>query len=269
MLPRVPLVASIAFPVAAFFAACSAGDVSPPPPLSDGGATVEGGGAESSSGGSGPVQQGSIRDLTTSLPVASAKLTLGAATATTDANGKYQVTVDGTKSFNMKVEKDGYYTLTEQETLVKQDIDLGVTSFLPESTAALLTASLAGYDPGKGVLSLAIENHGCTDEGGATFTVTGPDGKPPAGSTLVYAVGSKPSLPSASATSAQKDAFPHAVAFNLPPNVPISVTVQHPTCTMVQFPVDKQVDTGTVTYVSATVATLPGKATSFLRLFLK
>jgi hypothetical protein len=227
----------------------------------DGSNVTEGGGES----GGGPTQKGQIIDLTTKAAVAGANITLGAAKVTTDATGKYQVAVDPTKSFNMKVEKTGYYTLTEQESQVKVDIDLGKTSFLPETTATLLTATLTGYDPKLGILSVAIEKQGCADEGGATFDLTA-DGKPIQGSSLFYF---QDNLPSASATAVQTDQFPHAVAFNLPVDKPITVTVKHPKCTMVPFPVDKQLDTGTITYVSATIATSAGKATSFTRVFLK
>jgi hypothetical protein len=248
--------------------ACGAGDVSPPPPIGDAGSTVDGpsgsdtGGGE---GGSGPTQQGQIKDLSTKQAVSGAKITLGASTATTDATGKYSATVDPTKSFNMKVEKDGYYTLTEQESLVKASIDLGVTSFLSSSTATLLVGTLTGYDDTKGVLSVAIENQGCADETGATFDMKA-NGQPVAGATLYYF---DSGFPSPSAKAAQAGQFPHAVAFNIPPSTPITVTVTHPTCKMKAFPVDKPVDTGTITYVSATISTLPGKATSFTRVFLQ
>jgi hypothetical protein len=267
MLPRVLLAASIAFPVLCLFAACGAGDVSPPPPLTDAGvdgSNVTESGGESSSGGT--TQQGQIVDLTTKLPVAGAQLTLGTGSATTDAQGKYTASVDPSKSFNMKVEKGGYYTLTEQETLVKEPIDLGKTSFLPEGTATLLLGTLTGYDSTKGVLSVAIENQGCADEAGAQFTMTGPDGKPIAGSSLYYF---DSGFPSATATAAKGGEFPHAVAFNIPVGTAVTVSVTHPTCKMIPFPVDKPLDTGKVTYVSATISTSPGKATSFTRVFLK
>src|SRR5262249_29249178 len=159
---------------------------------------------------------------------------------TTDAKGVYTVTVDPAKSFNMVVEKAGYYTLTEQETLVKASIDLGKTSFLSDSTANLLTLTLqvpgATYDPALGIVSVGVEPklHAskkalCADIGGATLDYT-VDGKPGAQSTakLIYTQGGQPSV---GQTSVDKDSAPaSAVLFNVPPGKPVTITVKHPTC---------------------------------------
>src|SRR5262245_565549 len=140
MLQRVVLSTLLASPLAFLFAACGAGDVSPPPPIGDAGTTLDGqNGPDGSGGETGPggtTQKGQIVDLSTKSGVAGATVTLGKGPVTADASGKYQGAVDPAKSFNMKVEKTGYYTLTEQETLVKADIDLGKTSLLSEATAS-------------------------------------------------------------------------------------------------------------------------------------
>ena len=255
---------------AVLFAGCNisfggAGDVSPPPPLAD--AAVEAGTDAPSSVQ--VTQKGKLVDLSTNVPIVGAKITAGVGTATTDAQGKYEVAVNPTTAFNMRAEKAGYFSLTEQETLVKASIDLGKTRYLSEDTAILLTATLNGYIEGLGVLSVAIEKQGCPDEGGATLEFTVNGAAPPSSAKMVYVSGN---APDSLKTNAQSGSFPHAVFYNLPTGVPVAVTVKHPTCTMVPFPIDKALapdGTGTVTYTSATLQTAPGKALSFLRVFLK
>jgi Carboxypeptidase regulatory-like domain len=271
MLPRLTFFAFVLCPAFVPYVACSAGDVSPPPAIDGGGGadgqvtTDGGGGGESSSGGT--TQKGKIVDLAAGNGIAGATVTLGATTVQTDSSGKYEGAVDPTKPFNMKVEKTGYYTLTEQETQVKASIDLGKTSFLSEQTASVLLGTLQNYDSTLGVLTIGIINQTCADEAGATFELT-MDGAPLTSASLYYFDDS--GAPTPAQKSAVKGQYPHhAVAFNVPVNKPVTVTGKHPTCATAPFPVDQAVDTGTITYVSAAIATLPGKATSFARIFLK
>jgi hypothetical protein len=255
--------------------------VSPPPPLPDAGVdSSSSGGVDAGGEAGGPVQNGEIVSLQLNGPVAGAAITAGAATTTTDAKGKYQVAIDPTTQFSMKVQKDGYYTLTEQLTQVKGALDLGKTSLLSEAVASTLIATLQvpAYDPTLGVLSASVEKKGCADEGGATLSFT-VDGNAPAPPAALYYVGPD-GAPSPIYKSVQSGAFPSAVFYNMPPGKTIEVTVKHPTCTMVPFPVDKNLGTdpsppfgvqgsGTVTYVNSKLTTVGGKATSFLRVFLK
>ena len=236
------------------------------PAVADSGAAdadVEGGGGDA--GPTTVTQTGQILALQSDKPVAGAKVTAGNATATTDANGGYMVVLDPKVPFNLKVASDGYYSLLEQEALVGGNIDLGTTKLLPESTATLLISTLNGYDATLGILSVGIEKQGCADEGGALISYT-VDGQAPTSSKLTYTASG---VPSGTQTSAAKDSFPHAIVYNLPPGKPVSVTVTHPACKMIAFPVDKPLATGSIRYTSATLTTTAGKSTSFLRVFLK
>jgi hypothetical protein len=281
MLRRLVLLSFLA-PVA-LLDACGAGDVSPPPLLAPEGGTSEGG--VDSGGTDAPAtfvnQKGVVKTLNLNTPVANAKVTCGTQSTTTDATGKYAIKVDPSTPFNMRIELTGttpatnFYTLTEQLTQVKADIDLAKTSFLREDTANILLATLDGYDPSGGVVSVSVQNKGCASEQGATldFTV---GGQPVPGASLFYVSGTAPDK---SLTSVQADAFPSAVIFNLPANKDVTVTVKHPTCKMVPFPVDVDLTlpqpggggqgSGTLTYISSTITSLPGKATSFLRVYLQ
>jgi hypothetical protein len=253
-----------------------AGDVNPPPPLQDAAADTKLDLDASTDSPAGSVtQKGVIKTLSLNTPVDGAKITCGASTTTTDASGKYQISVDPTKPFNMRVEKAGYYTLTEQASLVKSNIDLARTSFLSEGTANILIATLDGYDPAFGVISISVENNGCASEAGATLEYT-IGGQPVAGATLYYTTGNTPSRDQ---KAVEKDSFPSAVLFNVPPNQDVTITVKHPTCTMIPFPYDQDCaaarpgggggGSGTITYVSSAISALPGKATSFVRVYLK
>lgn len=253
------------------FGGCGAGDVSPPPPLADAGTDSP---TTTDAPPGATTQTGKIIDLSTKSAIADAKITTGTFTATTDAKGNYSVQVDPTQPFNMHVEKTGYYTLIEQSTLVKTSFNLGNTSFLSENTANLLTQTLPGFDPTLAAVSTDIEiRGGCTDETGATFDFTVDGQPPPANAHLVYF---SSDFPAPSNTAAESNTFPHGIIYNLPGGKPVTVTVKHPKCTMLPFPVDKDVSqdprasgVGTVTYVSATLTPVAGKATGFLRLFLQ
>jgi hypothetical protein len=274
MLRRFAIVALL--PLASL-AGCGAGDVNPPPLLAPDGGVAEGGG--DSGGQDAPAsfvnQKGVIKALSLNTPVANAKVTCGTSTTTTDAKGNYAIKVDPTTPFNMRLEASGYYTLTEQLSQVKADIDLARTSFLADSTAFILLQTLDGYDDTRGVVSVSVQLQGCPSEAGATLDYT-IGGQPVAGASLYYTTGGTPSK---TATGVEKDSFPSAVIFNLPPNQDVTVTVKHPTCTMAPFPVNVDLTlpqpggggggSGTLTYVSSTITSLPGKATSFVRLFLK
>ena len=259
------------------FAACGAGDVNPPPLLTaDGGGGGDDGGTVDAPPGA-IVQTGTIIDLSTNALVAGATVTSGTHSATTDAKGTYTISLDpGTPAFSMKVEKAAYYTLQEQEMKPSASFNLGKTKLPSENTVNLLVTTFQGYDPTGGIVSIALENQGCLDEGGATFDFTidgkpgyGADGGPNSTARLVYFSNG---FPSASLTAAESGSFPHAAIYNLPVGKPVVVTVKHPKCKMKPFPVDKDLTlesgTGTATYVSATLSPFGGKSTGFVRLFL-
>jgi hypothetical protein len=258
------------------FAACGAGDVNPPPLLAaDGGGGEDGGGTVDAPPGA-VVQSGTIIDLSTQKPVSGATVTSGSHTATTDAKGTYTMQVDPGVVFSMKVEAPSYYTLQEQELKPTATFNLGKTKLPSQNTVDLLTTTFAGYDHVGGIVSIAIENQGCPDEGGATFDFTvdgqpgyGADGGAQGTARLVYFADG---FPSADKVNVQSGSFPHAAIYNLPVGKPVVVTAKHPTCKMKAFPVDKDLTiesgSGTVTYVSATLSPFGGKSTGFVRIFL-
>jgi hypothetical protein len=260
------------------FAGCGAGDVNPPPLLTGGDA----GGTDAPTTVDAPpgaiVQTGTIIDLSTKQPVAGAKVTSGAQSATTDSKGTYSMTLDPGVTFSMKVEKTAYYTLQEQEMLPSSSFNLGKTKLPSEQTVSLLVSTFKGYDGVGGIVSIAIENAPgqCPDEGGATFDFT-VDGQPGlnadgGAATTAQIVYFSDGFPDGARTSAQSGSFPHAAIYNLPAGKPVVVTAKHPTCKMLPFPVDKDLaiesGSGTAHYVSATLSPFGGKSTGFVRIFL-
>jgi hypothetical protein len=253
---------------------CGAGDVNPPPLLtaSDGG----GDDAPTIDAPAGAITQGGkIIDFSTFSAIVGAKVTSGASSATTDTTGAYSFSIPPNTIFNMTVENTGFYTLQEQEAKAAASFNLGKTKFLSENTAKLLLTTLTGYDGKGGIVSVALENHGCPDEGGATFEWA-VDGQPggaadagPGTGRLIYA---SDGFPDGARTSAQSGSFPHAIVYNVTPGKAVSITAKHPSCKMIAFPVDKDLTvesgSGTITYTSATLTPLGGKVTGFVRIFL-
>ncbi len=273
---RLALPALLATAATAAFVACGAGDVNPPPLLASDGGGVTDGPAPIDAPPGAIVQTGTIVDLTSNKPVVGATVTSGAKSATTDSKGQYSMALDPGVAFSMKVTAPAYYTLQEQEILPKATFNLGKTKLPSESTVTLLVGTFQGYEPGGGIVSVALEKQGCPDEGGATFDFTvdgkpgfGADGGPTTTARLIYF---NNGFPSAGLASAQTDSFPHAAIYNLPPGKPVVVTAKHPTCKMKAFPVDKDLTaesgSGTATYTSATLAPFGGKSTGFVRIFL-
>ncbi|MGO8994001.1 MAG: hypothetical protein ACLQVI_11780 [Polyangiaceae bacterium] len=202
-------------------------------------------------------ESGKIVAMGSDAVVAGAVVTAGDQTATTAADGTFSLTLQKGETFQLSVVADGYATLLMQQTSLVADYDAGSTTVVPNATASLLTSILSGYDSTLGVLSIAVEPTGaCTDEGGATVAVS------PAGSSrVVYMSGG---IPNSSLTAVKEGEFPSAVIYNAAPNVPLTVTVTHPTCTQVAFPVTQN----GVEYTGE-MSTEAGEVTGFARIFLQ
>ena len=268
---------SLSLVFAAFsIAGCSSDNPTPNPTKADGGG-AEGGSPEASPGGMS--FSGRIFDLgQKGKAVAGATVTAAGLTATTDATGAYSLPIPLNTPFSLGVTAPGYYKLIEQETLIKGTVDRGKTYVPSDALGAMLNASLPGYTDTLGGVGVAIEKAAsCPSEAGSTLTWTVDGGAPDGGTEkLVYFTAGFPSQ----AKSAQKDSFPHALIYNVAPGKKITVSVTPPTgCTAAPFPVDvagpfvagadSTGGAGTLTFTVASVLTEAGKATSFLRVFLK
>lgn len=220
-----------------------------------GGTSPSGGG--SSGGAALATQRGVITDFGTGKPVAGATVKANDAVATTDSKGAYELKVHEGEPFSMEVTAPDYVKLVEQQTSLTADYDRGETTIVPMSMSALLHQTLTGYDASLGVLSVAVLPTGsCASADGATLKVADATG-----AKVKYMVSK---MPSSTLSAVKNGEFPSAVIYNLPTNVPITVSVESTACRLAAFPFTS----GGITY-EATVTTQQGDVTSFQRLFLK
>jgi len=212
------------------------------------------------------VQSGTIVKLNTDPPepVAGATVDVGNnTTVVTDAQGKYSVNVPLNTPFIMKVTKaPDFVPLMEQEWELTGNADRGPTSLPDTGTQQLLQQILTGYDSSKGVLGvgLVITKSCAGDEGGATITID-----PPGSSQTAY-FGTN-GLPGSSTTSVAGAKTPTAVLYNVTPGKGVKVKVNHPKCTVADFP-QADPDVPTITYTGNVDVEATG-GTSFVRIFMK
>jgi hypothetical protein len=219
------------------------------------------------------MQHGTIIDFGSNKPIAGATVTANDATATTDAKGNYQLPVHQGEAFEMSVSAPGYAGLMEQQTALADDYDRGKTTIVPMNLATLLKNTFDGYDATLGILSVGVlTTASCASAEGAKITVSGQEG-----AQLKYFVSG---LPAGDRETVKAGEFPSAVIYNLTPNVPVSISITHPTCKQAAFPFTITSDTvvldpkaGTplpagITFMSM-VVTEPGDVTSYQRLFLQ
>lgn len=232
-------------------------------------------------------QTGQIVDFSSKTGLPDVTISNGSASATTDAKGNYTLAVAKDTPYTMTVSADGYLTLHEQEWKVSGDVDRGQTLAVSNGIEAILKNALSPIpDPTLAVLSVNVVPTGsCTSAIGATISVPGlpqpSDAGADAGTTdagsggphLVYFAGGFPTAN----TSVTDTGTPSAVIYDLPAGMFSQITVSHPTCTMVAFPVADPTIT-TLTYTGNVTLAASGpvddagvtqNVASFMRVFLK
>jgi hypothetical protein len=254
-------------------AACTSANPTPNAPRDSG---AEGGGAEAG----GATFTGKIFDLgQKGKAVPGATVSAAGLTATTDATGAYALNLPLNMPFTLTVTAPSYYKLIEQETLIKGGMDRGKTYLPSTSLGNMLNSTLPGYIDTLGGVGVNIEKQpSCPDEGGATFSWTvegGPGGDAGTERLEYFSSG----LPSPTAKATVKGSFPHGLIYNVTPGKKITVSVKHPTCTAVAFPVEvtgpfvagdtSTGGSGMITFTSSSIVTEAGSVTSFVRVFLK
>lgn len=229
-------------------------------------------------------QTGQIVDYSSGAGVASAMVSDGTNSATGDAKGNYTLTVPKDTPYTMTTSASGYLTLNEQEWKLSGDAVRGKTSAVANGTEQLLKSILQPPpDPTLGVLTVQVialggDGGACTSATGATISVPGVvTGDAGTGIRLMYFDGGSPNLPSQTATSVTDGALPSAIIYNLPVGMFNQVTVTHPTCKAVAFPVaDPNIPTLTYTGNVKVEASAPPddaggtqNVASFMRIYLQ
>jgi hypothetical protein len=202
-------------------------------------------------------QTGRVLDFATKQPVAGATISAGGQTAITDATGAYSFKVRSGLPFTMSVTGSNRASMFFQERSLDADVDDGSVLSVDEPTANLLRGALDGYDRSLGSISTKVIVTGaCASNEGATVSVS------PAGAAkIVYF---RNGLPSASQTSIATNELPSAVIYNLQPGVPVTLSVLHPSCKQIPFPVKQ----GNVEYTGA-LRVEAGDVTTYASLFVQ
>ena len=247
---------------AALFAACDDDTV----PLRD---APDGGGSDAASGADANVASGEVQQTgkivilqQEGTGVGGATINIGGKTITADAKGNYSVTYPINTPVDMVVTAPNYYKLLEGQWLLKASASRGPTR-LPsvDTVSALLSAlALAGpVDTTLGIVSVwVIPLAGCPSEGGATFDVSPKTDK----TKFVF---TKNEFPDTTLTSAVAGENPHAVIYNIPIGQPVTITVNHPTCSQLPYP---QTDSDGFTYTGKVNIAADNQTLGFFRLFL-
>lgn len=253
---RVGALVSCALVAGAAFAACSSTE---PPSVTDAGTSASDAGTPAIDAPlalTEATQSGRLITAQSTTPVPAAKVTINGKSVMTDAEGRYSLVVPRGKPVSMRGTAEDHFAFIDQEWILDTPtLDRGDTSLLSRQTGSLLAGFLSGYDKALGVLGVRIVPlAGCESEEGATLTLE------PAGASLRYSVGG---IPSGQATSAVKGQAITAIFYNVAVNAPLKVTVKHPTCSAVPFPVEQS----GVRYTGNQIAE-PGDSLSFFRVYL-
>lgn len=202
--------------------------------------------------------KGKVMDFDTKKPLAGVTVSEGDVTTTTDANGEWTLTPLANTKVTLVFKMDKYTTLQYPEVMISGDTQRETVSALKVDTLNFVGNSLANWDSTKGIVFVGLKLlPSCTDQAGATITVSAP-----AGSTTNYVNAS--GVPQGSLTSVQDGQDPGVAVYNVEPNASVEISVSHPKCTMVPFPYTD----GTLTY-TGNVTTTGAQADTYARYFLK
>jgi hypothetical protein len=190
---------------------------------------------------------------------------VGSNTAVTGATGEYEVLVPRNTPYSPTFAAPDFYTLLEQELIVKNPVfQRGGSTLLPRETADFLAGLLPGRNKEKGFLVVKVNPlPPCDTEEGSTLTID-----PPGEAKISYFSGA---LPASSQTSVKGGTTFSAAFYNIEPNVQVTVTVNSPKCKQVAFPIDIPVndDPANVVTYTGKQTTQPGESLAYLRVYIK
>lgn len=171
-------------------------------------------------------------------PVHGLTVTDGARSTTTDANGRWSLTLPAGATMSAVVsgtaQGDAYSTLYLPEGVADPGGVLDRGEFvIPDSSVFQLERETLSSDPSKALVHVVAQTTGtCKSAAGGTLTVTSP-----AGAKVMYF--DTQGYPSTSQTSFADLGAERAVAdiYDVTPGVPLAVKVSHPTCHQAPYPV--------------------------------
>lgn len=202
-------------------------------------------------------ETGRVIDFGTRNPVPGVKISEGSATTTTDAKGVWTLQMPVGVPTRVTLSMDGYATAHLPEEIYTADNDRGDVPLPSISTFQLAEDAQTGYDATQASISIVVRTlPSCASATGATLQVNSPSGT----STAYF----KGGFPSKSATAVTAGQDPAISLYNIPVGSALDLTLQHPTCTMVPFPVAS----GSATFTGK-VDLEAGNANSALVLFLQ
>jgi hypothetical protein len=252
-------------------AGCSSAHDAPPPDPSDAGGDDAGADVQ----GAMATEHGVVLDygaLLTSgqaTPIKGLTITEGARSTTTDANGKWSLTIPAGATLSPivsgTVAGDPYSTLYLPDGVADAggDLDRGEIMMADTSVFQLERETLTS-DNSKAVVHAVVQTTGtCKSAAGGTLTVTSPSGA----KVMYFDVQGYPS-PSQTSFADLGGQRPVADIYDVTPGVPITVQVSHPSCHQAPFPVSMGSGarlTGTVT----TKASEPGDFSSAIVVVLQ
>jgi hypothetical protein len=198
----------------------------------DGGNGVDGGTQSDGASATPATAHGQMVDYFTLKPVAGLSVSAGGATTTTDATGKWTLSVTTGMTLEPHVTGPSYTNLIfPSSTANDADVDFE-QQVIPDTSAFTLEEQSIASDPAKALVHIVVAAIGsCASAVGGTVKVAAP-----AGASTIYFASS--AFPDASLTSFQdvKAPRPVAVVFNVAPDAVLDIQIEHPTCKQVALP---------------------------------
>ncbi len=178
---------------------------------------------------------GTIVDYFTLNGIPNLTITGQGQSATTDDAGAFSFVVNGDQPLMPQVTGPSFCDLIFPEVIPAQaDLDYGPSVMASSSTFSIETSGLSA-DLSKGLVQIVVRTDAsCASAAGGTLTVVSPPG-----TSVAYF--NTLGLPDNTVTSFQNVQVPRpvAVVFNVEPGAELVLRVDHPTCTQVPFPYER------------------------------
>jgi hypothetical protein len=219
-------------------------------------------------------QRGQIVDGRTGKGIANAVVSTGATSTVSADDGTYALPVAQDTPYFMKVNAPGYWPFTDMAVKLHEDVERPLR--LPSDGTWRLwdleaTFSFSPRDKKLGVLAVSAWSQGkCL--AGTDPLVARADG-------VVFEVHGNADLRNAKVVyltpggglfewwnkSAQTGAIPHAIFYDLPTGVDLTVTMKNAPCRQLEYPVEWR----KMTFTSGAIQTQPGNAWAFTRTWME